>query len=89
MGTKELNLPGVSTLVLYNVGHVLELSRPLITVGQLDEENIRVGFSLEGWTIHKGNLLLVQGPNIHSLYPLYVTLREGDLFLVDILVSSL
>ena len=26
---------------------------------------------------------------VHSLYPLYVTLREGDLFLVDIPVSSL
>ena len=35
--------------------------------------------------IHRGNLLLARGPKVYSLYPLYVTLREGDLFLVDIL----
>ena len=38
---------------------------------------------------HKGNLLFARGPKAHSLYPSYVTLREGDLFLVDIPVSSL
>ena len=76
IGTVELNLPGGSTLVLHNVRHVHELSRPLIS-----------GMYL--WTLHKGNLLLARGPKVHSLYPLYVTLREGDLFLVDIPVSSL
>ena len=75
IGTVELNLPGGSTLVLDNVQHVPELSRPLISSG--------------GWTLHKGNLLLARGPKVHSLYPLYVTLKEGDLFLVDIPVSSL
>ena len=48
-----------------------------------------IGFSSRGWTLHKGNLLLARGPKVHSLYPLYVTLKEGDLFLVDIRVSSL
>jgi hypothetical protein len=33
--------------------------------------------------LYKGNLLLARGPRIHSLYPLYVMLREGDLFVVD------
>ena len=36
-----------------------------------------------------GNFLLDGGPEVHSLYPLYVTLKEGDLFLVDFPVSSL
>ena len=89
IGTIELNLPGGSTLVLHNVRHVPELSRPLISVGQLDEAGIHAGFSSGGWTLHRGNLLLARGPKVHSLYPLYVTLREGDLFLVDIPVSSL
>ena len=40
IGTVELNLPGGSTLVLHNVRHVPKLSRPLISVGQLDEERI-------------------------------------------------
>ena len=35
------------------------------------------------------NLLLARGLKVHSLYPLYVTLREGHLFLVDIPMSSL
>ena len=86
IGTVELNLPGGSTLVLHDVRHVPELSRPVITVGQLDEAGIRAGFSSGGWTLHRGNLLLARG-QVHSLYPLYVTLTEGDLFLVDIPVS--
>ena len=89
IGTVELNLPGVSTLVLHNVRHVPQLSRPLISVGQLDEASIRARFSSGGWTLHRGNLLLARGLKVHSLYPLYVTLREGDLFLVDIHVLSL
>ena len=80
---------GGSTLVLHNVRHVLELSRPLILVGQLDEDGIRAGFSSGGWTLYKGNLLLAREPKVHSLYLLYITLRQGDLFLVDIPVSSL
>ena len=52
----------------------------MISVGQLDEAGIRVGFSSGGWTLNRGNLLLARGPKVHSLYPLYVTLREGDLF---------
>ena len=35
-----------------------------------------------------GTSCLLEDRN-YSLYPLYVTLREGDLFLVDILMSSL
>ena len=58
--TIELNLPDGSALVLHNVRHVPKLSRPLITVGQLDEDGIRVGFSSGGWTLHKGNLLLAR-----------------------------
>ena len=84
IGTVELNLSGGSTLVRHNVGDVPELSRPLISVGQLHEADIRAGFSSRGWTLHKGNLLLARGSKVHSLYLLYVTLREGDLFLVDI-----
>ena len=61
----------------------------MILVGQLNEADIRAGFSSRGWTLHRGNLLLARGPKVHPLYPLYVTLREGDLFLVDIPVSSL
>ena len=57
-----------------------ELSRTLISVGQLDASGICAGFSSGGWTLHKGNLLLAQGPKVHSLYPLYVIRREGDLF---------
>ena len=56
--TVELNLPGGFTLVLHNVQHVPELSRPLISVGQLDKDGIRDGFSSGGWTLYKGNLLL-------------------------------
>ena len=44
IGTVELNLTGGSTLVLHNVRHVPELSRPLISVRQLDEAGIRAGF---------------------------------------------
>jgi predicted RNA binding protein YcfA (HicA-like mRNA interferase family) len=58
-------------------------------VGQLDEAGFRTNFSSGGWSIHKGNLLLAHAPRIHFLYPLYATLREGDLFVVDIPVSSL
>ena len=39
--------------------------------------------------LHKGNLLVARGPKVHSLYPLYVTLKHGDLFLADIPLSSL
>ena len=89
IGIVKLNLLGGSTLLLHNVRHVSELSRLLILVGQLDEDGIRAGFSSGGWKLHKGNLLLARGPKVHSLYPLYVSLKEGDLFLVDIPVSSL
>jgi hypothetical protein len=89
IGTVELNLPGGSTIVLHDVWHVPELTRPLISVGQVDEAGFRTNFSSGGWTIHKGNLLPAHGPRIHFLYPLYITLREGDLFVVHILVSLL
>ena len=81
--------PSISTLVLHDVRHVPELTWSLISVGQLDEVGFRASFSFGGWTLHKGNLLLTHAPKTHSLYPLYVTLRQGDLFLVDIPVSSL
>jgi hypothetical protein len=58
-------------------------------VGQLNEAGFRTNFSSGGWSLHKGNILLGRGPRIHFLYPLYITLREGDLFVVDIPVSSL
>ena len=66
----------------------LELTRSLISVRQLDEDDIRVGFSSRGWILHRGNLLLARGPKVRSLYPQYITLNEDDLFLVDILVLS-
>ena len=72
------------TLVLHHVRYVLVPTRSLLSVGQLDEAGFHASFSLGGWKLHKGNLLLAHGPKTHSLYPLYVTLREGDLFLVDI-----
>ena len=80
IGTVELNLPGGSTLVLHNVRHVPELSRPLISVRQLDEVGICAGFSSGVWTLHRGNLLLARGPMVHSLYTLYVTLRGVTYF---------
>ena len=83
----ELNLLGGPTLVLHNVQHVIELSSPLISIRQLDEDGIHVGFSLGGWTLHGVSLLLARGPKVHSLYQLYVTLGEDNLFPVDILVS--
>ena len=86
--TVELNLPGGSTLVLHNFRYVPELSRPLISVGQLDEDGICARFSSGGWTLHKGNLLLAQGSKVHSLYQLYVPLREGDLFFVDVVLLA-
>jgi hypothetical protein len=89
IGSVELNLPGGSTIVLHDVRHVPELTRSLISVGQLDEADFRTSFSSGGWSIHKGNLLLARGSRIHSLYPLFVTLCEGDLFVIDIPVSSL
>ena len=49
----------------------------------------RGSFSYGGWTFHKRNLMLACGPKVHSMYPLDVMLREGDLFLVDILVSTI
>ena len=67
-------------LVLHDVRHVPNLRRSLIAVEQLDEEGMRAGFSSGGWTLHSGNLLLVRGPKLYSLYPLYVTLRETDSF---------
>ena len=81
IGIVELNLPGGSTLVLHNVRHVLELSRPLISVGKLDETCICAGFSSGGWTLHRGNLLLARGPKVHSLYPLYVLRYQVQLVL--------
>ena len=83
MGIVELNLSGGSTLVLHTVRHVPELSKPLISVGKSEEDGIRARFSSGGWTLHKGNLLLARGLKVNFLYPLYVTLRERDLFLVD------
>jgi hypothetical protein len=41
IGTVELNLPGGSTIVLHDVRHVPELTRSLISVGQLDEPTSR------------------------------------------------
>ena len=75
----SLNLPGDSTLVLHNDRHIPELSRPLISVGQLDEADIRAGFSSGGWTLHRGNLLLARGPKVHSLYPLCHPYGTNDL----------
>jgi ATP-binding cassette subfamily B (MDR/TAP) protein 1 len=40
IGSVELNLPGGSTIVHHDVRHVLELSRSLISVGQLDEAGV-------------------------------------------------
>ena len=34
--------------------------------------------------LYKGNLLLAHGAKVHSLYPLYVALKEHGLSLVDI-----
>jgi ATP-binding cassette subfamily B (MDR/TAP) protein 1 len=89
IGSIELNLPGDSTIVLHDVWHVPELTRSLISVGQLDEADFRTSFSSGEWSIHKGNLLLARGRRIQSLYPLFVTLRESDLFVVDMPMSSL
>jgi hypothetical protein len=89
IGTVELNLRGGSTIVLHDVRYVPEFTRSLISVGQLDEAGFRTNFSSGGWNIHKGNLLLARGSRIHFLYLLYVTLREGDVFVVDIPMSSL
>ena len=87
IGSVELSLPGGSMLVLLDVRHVPNLRRSLISVGQLDEASIRAGFSSEDWTLHRCKLLPARGPKVHSLYPLYVTLKESGLFLVDLLVS--
>ena len=76
-------------LVLHDMRHFPDLRRSLILVGQLVEAGIRVIFSFGGWSLHRGNLLLARGTKVHSLYPLYVTLRESRLFLVDLPVSSL
>ena len=91
IGTVELNLLAGSTLVLHNIRHVPypELSIALISVGQLDEDDIGDDISWGRCTLHKGNLLLAWGLKVHSLYLLYATLRSGDLFLVDIPMSSL
>ena len=58
-------------------------------MGQLNEAGIRADFSSGGWTLYRGNILLARGPKVHTFYPLYVTLRESGLFLVDLPVSSL
>jgi ATP-binding cassette subfamily B (MDR/TAP) protein 1 len=58
IGTVELNLSGGSTIVLHDVWHVPELTRSLISVGQLHEAGFRTNFSSGGWSIQKGNLLL-------------------------------
>jgi hypothetical protein len=83
------NLLGGSTIILHDVRHVPQLTRSLILVGELDEPGFRTNFSSGGWSLQKGNLLLARGPRIHFLYLLYVTLKEGDLFVMDIPVSSL
>jgi ATP-binding cassette subfamily B (MDR/TAP) protein 1 len=43
-GTVELNLQGGSTIVLHDVRHVPELTRLLISVGQLDEVGFRTNW---------------------------------------------
>ena len=48
IGSVELNLLGGSTLVLHDVRHVPDLSRSLISMGQLDEVSILLGFSSGG-----------------------------------------
>ena len=85
----ELSFPEGSTLVLSDVCHVPDLRISLILVGQLDEAGIRADFSSGGWILHYGIRLRTRGPKVHSLYPLYFTLRGSGLFLVDLQVSSL
>jgi hypothetical protein len=67
IGIVELNLPGGSTIILHDVRHVSDLTRSLISAGQLNEADFRTRFSSGEWSIHKGNLLLARGARIQSL----------------------
>ena len=40
------------------------------------------------WSHHRENLQTACGPKVHLVYPLYITLRESRIFMVDLPESS-
>ena len=87
--TIELNLMVGFIVVLHDVWHVPKLTSPPILVGQLDDDGSMSSSYQEGGHSIEETTYLLQGTKVHSLYPLYVALKDDDLFLVDIPVSSL
>ena len=63
-------------ILAQNVRHVLELTRSLMSIGQLDDSRYKVIFSSKSFHITKGNMVIVKGNKVASLYPLLVHKKE-------------
>ena len=65
-----------SQFTIQNVRHVLELTRSLMSVGQLDNIGFKVIFASQSFRITKGNMVIAKGNKVGSLYPLVVHQKE-------------
>ena len=65
-----------SQFTVQNVRHVPELTRSLMSVGQLDDIGFKVIFASQSFRITKGNMVIAKGNKVGSLYPLVVHQKE-------------
>ena len=68
-------LPNGSVWLLEKVQHIPNLSRNLISVGQLDDEGHSILFVGGTWKVTKGARVLVRGKKTSTLY---MTLNPRD-----------
>ena len=73
MGDVKLKFQPGSTFILKNVLHVPQLTKSLISTGQLDDARYTCVYGDNSWKIYKGSLVVARGTKSGTLYTLHVT----------------
>ena len=73
VGDVKLKFQQGSTFILKNVQHVPQLTKSLISTGQLDDARYTCVYGDSSWKISKGSLVVARGTKSRILYMLHVT----------------
>lgn len=90
IGDVKLCMTNGTQFMLKNVRHVPQLSKSLVSVGQLDDHGYTTVFANGSWLICKANLIVLRGQNSRTLYFLYVSLvKENAIYIAKTMPSPL
>ena len=89
IGDISMHFSDGSHLTIKDVRHVPQLTRSLMSVGQLDDNGYKVIFASQSFRITKGNMIVAKGNKVGSLYPLFVHKKEHFLAITDQPMTSI